>query len=107
MLYNPPPRNEIKKIAVLMYGLLGDTLIRTPLLRELRVLYCDAVIVAFADQAGKNALDLTNLTDEIKEYEEEVQEKEKLIVSILKKMRLKMLCVELEPTTKGVRRVRY
>ncbi len=65
MLYNPPPRNEIKKIAVLMYGLLGDTLIRTPLLRELRVLYCDAVIVAFADQAGKNALDLTNLTDEI------------------------------------------
>jgi len=65
VLCSPPPRHEIRKIAVLMYGLLGDTLIRTPLLRELRALYCDATIVAFADQSGKNALDLTNLIDEV------------------------------------------
>ena len=65
MLCNLPARNEIRKIAVLMYGLLGDTLIRTPLLRELRALYCDAAIVAFADQSGKKALDLTKLTDEV------------------------------------------
>jgi ADP-heptose:LPS heptosyltransferase len=49
---------------VLLYGLLGDVLIRTPFLRELRSLYPDSQIIAFVDQSGLEALELTNLVDE-------------------------------------------
>jgi ADP-heptose:LPS heptosyltransferase len=53
-----------RRIGILLYGLLGDVLIRTPFLRELRALYPDAKIVAFVDQSGLKALELTNLVDE-------------------------------------------
>ena len=58
----PEPEN-IKKIGVLMYGLLGDTLIRTPLLRELRSIYPRALIIAYVDPPGLEALSLTNFVD--------------------------------------------
>jgi ADP-heptose:LPS heptosyltransferase len=65
MLSNPPANESVKKIGVLMYGLLGDTLMRTPLLRELRALYADACIVAFVDPVGSEALALTKLPDKV------------------------------------------
>ena len=48
-----------------MYGLLGDVLMRTPVLRELRVLYPEGAIVALVDPIGKEALRLTNLIDDL------------------------------------------
>jgi ADP-heptose:LPS heptosyltransferase len=63
--YALPHADAIQKIVVLMYGLLGDTLIRTPLLRELRRLYPNACIVTFVDPSGRDALSLTDLTDRV------------------------------------------
>jgi ADP-heptose:LPS heptosyltransferase len=60
-----PQKNEIKKICLIMYGLLGDVLIRTPLLRELRVLYPDAEITVLVDKSGQDALSLTKLVDKV------------------------------------------
>jgi ADP-heptose:LPS heptosyltransferase len=70
---NTPSREELdglvptvsaRRIGVLLYGLLGDVLIRTPFLRELRSLYPNSQIIAFVDQSGREALELTNLVDE-------------------------------------------
>jgi ADP-heptose:LPS heptosyltransferase len=58
------PTVSARRIGVLLYGLLGDVLIRTPFLRELRSLYPDSQIIAFVDQSGREALALTNLVDE-------------------------------------------
>jgi ADP-heptose:LPS heptosyltransferase len=58
------PTVSASRIGVLLYGLLGDVLIRTPFLRELRSLYPDSQIIAFVDPSGREALELTNLVDE-------------------------------------------
>jgi len=60
-----PRKDELKRICLIMFGLLGDVLIRTPLLRELRSLYPDAEITAFVDQPGRSALSLSRLVDKI------------------------------------------
>jgi ADP-heptose:LPS heptosyltransferase len=60
-----PTPNTIRTIGVLMYGLLGDTLIRTPLLKQLRILYPRAEITVFVDPSGRDALSLTNLPDKM------------------------------------------
>lgn len=57
------PTVSARRIGVLLYGLLGDVLIRTPFLRELRSLYPDSQIIAFVDKSGREALELTNLVD--------------------------------------------
>ncbi len=60
-----PQKDELKRICLIMFGLLGDVLIRTPLLRELRTLYPDAEITAFVDQSGRDALSLSRLVDKV------------------------------------------
>jgi ADP-heptose:LPS heptosyltransferase len=46
----------IQSITVLMFGLLGDVLIRTPVLRALKELYPDAKITVAADAIGEQIL---------------------------------------------------
>ncbi len=60
-----PQEDELKRICLIMFGLLGDVLIRTPLVRELRSLYPDAKITAFVDQSGREAISLSRLVDKV------------------------------------------
>jgi ADP-heptose:LPS heptosyltransferase len=61
--FQTPIPEQIKRIGVIMYGLLGDTLIRTPFLRELRKIYPNAQITAILDPIGYEAIDLTGCCD--------------------------------------------
>jgi ADP-heptose:LPS heptosyltransferase len=60
-----PQEDELKRICLIMFGLLGDVLMRTPLVRELRSLYPDAEITAFVDQSGREAISLSRLVDKV------------------------------------------
>ncbi len=48
--------NEIHKIGVIILGLMGDVLIRTPIIKNLRTMFADAKIVAIADKIGVEIL---------------------------------------------------
>ena len=56
---------EVKSISVLMFGLLGDVLIRTPILKGLRELYPNARVSVFVDPIGREVLKNSTLCDEI------------------------------------------
>jgi len=56
---------NIQSITVLMFGLLGDVLIRTPILRALKELYPDAKITVAVDAIGKQVLYNNEFCDEI------------------------------------------
>jgi ADP-heptose:LPS heptosyltransferase len=53
------------KIVVIAFGLLGDVLMRTPFLRELRAVYPSAKITAIVDPIGRDVLLMSGLVDEI------------------------------------------
>lgn len=56
---------NIQSITVLMFGLLGDVLIRTPILRALKELYPNAKITAVVDAIGKQVLHNNEFCDEV------------------------------------------
>jgi len=53
------------KIVVIAFGLLGDVLMRTPFLRELRAVYPSAKITAIVDPIGRDVLLLSGLVDQM------------------------------------------
>ena len=48
------------KIGVILFGLLGDVLMRTAALRELRQLFPDALIYCYVDPIGAEVLGLSH-----------------------------------------------
>lgn len=55
--YRKDEMHDVKKIGVIMFGLLGDVILRTPVLRALKEIYPDAAISAFVDPIGKQVLE--------------------------------------------------
>jgi len=64
-MYKPQEISNVTSIGVIMFGLLGDVFIRTPILRALRELYSGAKIVAIVDPIGALALENNEFCDEI------------------------------------------
>ena len=56
---------DVKSIVVIMFGLLGDVFIRTPVLKALKELYPDAVITAVVDSIGEKVLKNNEFCDDI------------------------------------------
>jgi ADP-heptose:LPS heptosyltransferase len=56
---------QIKNIAVIMLGLMGDVLIRTPILRNLKIMFPDAKISAIVDKVGIEILRHNPHVDEL------------------------------------------
>lgn len=56
---------NINKIGVVMLGLLGDVLLRTPVIRALKDIYPNAEITAIVDPIGKEILQYNNHIDNI------------------------------------------
>ena len=56
---------SIHKIGVIMFGLLGDVLIRTPVIRALKDIYPDAKITAIVDPIGVHLLSYNEYVDDI------------------------------------------
>ncbi|ADN09604.1 glycosyltransferase family 9 protein [Sulfurimonas autotrophica] len=56
---------DIKKIAVIMFGLFGDVLIRTPILKALKEIYPDAKITAIVDPVGVYLLEDNVYVDDL------------------------------------------
>ncbi len=48
--------DNINKIGIIMFGLLGDVLVRTPVIRALRELYPSAEIIAILDYSMRDIL---------------------------------------------------
>jgi len=63
--YKKEDLKNINKIGVLMFGLLGDVILRTPVLHALKDIYPNAKIVAFVDPIGKAVLENNSDVDEI------------------------------------------
>ncbi|MBA1432131.1 MAG: hypothetical protein FAF04_00710 [Epsilonproteobacteria bacterium] len=63
--YKKEDLKNIEKIGVLMFGLLGDVILRTPVLHALKEIYPNAKIVAFVDSIGKAVLENNSDVDEI------------------------------------------
>ena len=57
---------NIQKICIINVGLLGDVLMRTPVIRELRKLYPKAEITCIVDPIGKEILSLNSDIDKLK-----------------------------------------
>lgn len=56
---------KINKICVIMLGLMGDVLLRTPLVREIRKLYPSSEIVAIVDPVGQHVLQHNHTIDRL------------------------------------------
>lgn len=57
---------NIKRICFINVGLLGDVLMRTPVIRELRKLYPNAEITCIVDPIGREILSLNSDIDNLK-----------------------------------------
>jgi len=55
--YNPKKIKDIDSIAIIMFGLMGDVLIRTPVIRALNDIFPNAKITALVDPIGKIVLE--------------------------------------------------
>jgi len=64
-MYKPSEIKNIQAIGVIMFGLLGDVFIRTPILKALRELYPNTKIIAIVDPIGKQVLENSTYCDEI------------------------------------------
>ncbi|MDQ7059600.1 MAG: glycosyltransferase family 9 protein [Sulfurimonas sp.] len=63
--YKKNDLSDINKIGVIISGLLGDILLRTPVLRALKDIYPNSKIVAITDPIGKSVLVNNNYVDDI------------------------------------------
>lgn len=73
--YNKEDIKNINKIGIIMFGLLGDVLLRTPVIRALKQLYPKANITAIVDPIGKMVLEYNNNVDNIILIEKNKQNK--------------------------------
>ena len=63
--YNRDQIDDVQKIGVIMFGLMGDVLIRTPVLRALKDIFPEAILTVFVDPIGKQVLQSNRYVDEI------------------------------------------
>ena len=63
--YKSSDMTDVKSIAVIMFGLLGDVFIRTPLLKALKEIYPKAIITAIVDPIGEKVLKNNTYCDNI------------------------------------------
>jgi len=63
--YTKETMTKIDNIGVVMFGLLGDVLIRTPILRALKELYPSAKITGIVDPIGEQILEHNSFIDNI------------------------------------------
>lgn len=80
---NTIDNSSVKNICVLMMGLLGDVLMRTPVVRELKIIFSNAKITCIADKIGAEILSLDYDIDEIKIIERSRKNKLKYLYSKL------------------------
>lgn len=64
MLENSTQGQDFHSIGVIMLGLMGDVIMRTPILRELRKAFPRARIICIVDPIGKEVLELGDLVDD-------------------------------------------
>lgn len=76
-------KDNIKRICILCMGLLGDVLMRTPIIREIKKTFKDSYIVCIADQVGAEILSLNDDVDELIVIHRSRQSKLKYFVSKL------------------------
>ncbi len=58
-------KNDIQKIGVIMFGLLGDVLVRTPVLKALSEIYTKASIIGITDSSMKATLENNPYLDKL------------------------------------------
>ncbi len=63
--YNVNEIVNVNKIGIIMFGLMGDVILRTPVLKALKKLYPEATIVALVDPIGYAVLEYNSLVDEV------------------------------------------
>lgn len=63
--YTKNDMDDVKKIGVIMFGLLGDVILRTPVIRALKDIYPNAKIIALVDPIGKAVLEYNHNVDKI------------------------------------------
>jgi len=64
-MYKPSEFTNINSIGVIMFGLLGDVFIRTPILKALKKIYPLTKIIAIVDPIGKQVLENNQYCDDI------------------------------------------
>lgn len=63
--YRKEDIHDVDTIGVIMFGLLGDVILRTPVIRALKDIYPDASIAAIVDPIGKQVLEHNSFVDHI------------------------------------------
>ena len=63
--YKKEDMSNVNKIGIIISGLLGDILLRTPVVRALKYIYPDSEIVAITDPIGKYVLSNNHYIDKI------------------------------------------
>ena len=87
--YTKEELKDIEKIGIIIFGLLGDVILRTPVIHVLKEIYPDAKIVALVDPIGKAVLEHNPDVDEVlvfdrKKEKNKLKQNLKKIVSILR-----------------------
>ena len=75
--YNKDEITNVKKIGVIMFGLMGDVILRTPVISALKKLYPEAKVVVLVDPIGKAVLECNDEVNEILVFDRK-KEKNKL-----------------------------
>lgn len=75
--YTKAQMNDVKTIGVIMFGLMGDVIIRTPVLRALKDIFPNAHITAMVDPIGKQVLDHNPFVDDVMVFDRK-KEKNKI-----------------------------
>ena len=63
--YKKEDMQNIQTIGVIMFGLLGDVILRTPVIRALKDVYPDATVTAIVDPIGEQVLEHNSFVDNI------------------------------------------
>lgn len=84
--YNSMEIKDVNNISVIMFGLLGDVLIRTPILRALKKIYPSVRVTAFVDEIGAAVLNNNPYCDEIVVVNRTKKNRVKYIINKMKSM---------------------